>query len=62
MEMGEEGDYIVLSLHCQHQNHSCIKLGSDESHFKVSVAEVMGKVTLKTVSTNHNHSEEKGAS
>ena len=25
------------SLHCQHQNDSCIKMGSDESHFNVSV-------------------------
>ena len=29
-----EGD-ICLSLHC-HQNDSCIKMGSDESHFNVS--------------------------
>ena len=36
MEVGEEGDYI-LSLHCHHQNDSCIKMGSDESHFNVSV-------------------------
>jgi len=34
MEVGEEGDYI--SLHCHHQNDSCIKMGSDESHFNVS--------------------------
>ena len=26
-----------LSLHCHHQNDSCIKMGSDESHFNVSV-------------------------
>ena len=25
-----------LSLHCHHQNNSCIKMGSDESHFNVS--------------------------
>ena len=38
MEVGEEGDYIpvYLSLHCHHQNDSCIKVGSDESHFNVS--------------------------
>ena len=25
------------SLHCHHQNDFCIKMGSDESHFNVSV-------------------------
>ena len=29
--------YIYLSLHCHHQNDSCIKMGSDESHFNVSL-------------------------
>ena len=28
---------IYLSLHCHHQNDSCIKVGSDESHFDVSL-------------------------
>ena len=28
---------IYLSLHCHHQNDSFIKMGSDESHFIVSV-------------------------
>ena len=28
---------MFLSLHCHHQNESCIKMGSDESHFNVSV-------------------------
>ena len=51
MEVGEEGDYNP-SLHCHHQNDSCIKMGSDESHFNVSLI-VRDKVT-KTVSTNHN--------
>ena len=33
-EVGDEGDYTVyLILHCHHQNHSCIKMGSGESHF-----------------------------
>ena len=42
--MGEEGGegyggggrktlLIYLSLHCYHQNDSCIKMDSDESHF-----------------------------
>ena len=46
-----------MSLHCHHENYSCIKMGSDESHFNVSV-EVIDKV--KRLSTNHNLSEEKG--
>ena len=29
-------EIIYLSLHCHHQNDSCIKMGSDESHFYVS--------------------------
>ena len=28
---------MYLSLHFHHQNDSCIKKGSDESHFNVSV-------------------------
>ena len=31
MEVGEKGDYLhIATLH--HQNDSCIKMGSDESH------------------------------
>ena len=38
MEVGEEGDYII-SPHCHHQNDFCFnfKMGSDESHFNVSL-------------------------
>ena len=51
MEVGEEGDYIYVSLHCHHQNDFCIKMGSDESRFNVSVgSEGQGH---KKVSTNH---------
>ena len=32
-----EREIIYLSLHCQHQNDSCIKMGGDESHFNVSL-------------------------
>ena len=32
-----ERDIIYLSVHCHHQNDSCIKVGSDESHFNVSL-------------------------
>ena len=49
MEVGEEGDY-VLSLHGQKQNDSCIKTGSDESHFKVSFI-VRNKVTRQCPQT-----------
>ena len=44
MEVGKEGGYIYLSLHCHHQNDSCIKVGSDESHFNVSFI-VINKAT-----------------
>ena len=37
-------EIIYLSLHCHHQNDSCIKMGSDESHFNVSLI-VRDKVT-----------------
>ena len=30
-------EVIYLSLHSHHQNDSCIKMGSDESHFNVSL-------------------------
>ena len=33
---GGGGEIISLSLHCHYQNDSCIKMGSDESHFNVS--------------------------
>ena len=57
MEVGER-EIIYLSLHCHHQNDSCIKMGSDESHFNVSVGS--DGESHKTVSTNHNFFEEKG--
>ena len=56
MEVGG-GEIIYLSLHCHHQNDSCIKTGSDESHFNVSVGS--DGQSHKTVSTNHNLFEEK---
>ena len=31
-----EREIMYLSLHCHHQNGSCIKTGSNESHFNVS--------------------------
>ena len=44
---------------CRHQNDVCIKMGSDESHFNVSLV-VRDKAAR--VSTNHNLSEEKTTS
>ena len=46
MEVGEEGEYIYLSLHCHHQNDSCIKMGSDEGRFSVRII-VRDKVTTR---------------
>ena len=48
MEVGEEGDY--LSLHCHHQNDSCIKMGGDKNDFNVSLL-VMDKVTRQCPQT-----------
>ena len=56
MEVGEEGDYLPIAT--LSPPDSCIKMGSDESHFNVSV-ESDGQ-NQKTVSTNHNLFEEKG--
>ena len=44
IQVGEEPEIIHLSLHCLHQNDSCIKMGSDESHFILSLI-VRDKVT-----------------
>ena len=51
-------EIIYRSLHCHHQNDSCIKMGSGESHFNVSVGS--DGQSHGTVSTNHNLFEEKG--
>ena len=52
MEVGEEGDYnLYVSLHCHHRNDSCIEMGSDESHFNVSL---IVRDSHKTVSTNYD--------
>ena len=49
MEVGER-EIIYLSLHCHHQNDSCIKMGSDERHFNVSLI-VRDKVTRQCPQT-----------
>ena len=48
---------LYLSLHCYHQNGSCIKMGSDENHFNVSLI-VRDKVTRQCPQTTTF--EEKG--
>ena len=57
MEVGER-ESIYLSLRCHHQNDFCIKMGSDERHFNVSVGS--DRQSHKTVSANHNLFEDKG--
>ena len=44
MEGSGEREIIYLSLHCHHQNDSCIKMGRGESHFNVPLI-VRDKVT-----------------
>ena len=46
-----EREIIYLSLHCHHHNDSCIKMGSDESHFNVSLIIVKDKVTRQCTQT-----------
>ena len=52
MEVGEEGDYI-LSATVSPRNNSCIKMGSDESHFNVSLI-VRDKVTRQCPQTTQH--------
>ena len=52
----QEGDYTLTSR-CHHQNDSCIKMGSDESRFNVSLI-VRGKVTRQC--PQNTSFEEKG--
>ena len=49
---GGNREIIYRSVYCHRQNDSCIKVGSDESHFNVSVGS--DEQSHKTVSTNHN--------
>ena len=48
---GRKSEVIYLSLHCHHQNDSCVKMGSNESRFNVSL---IVRNSHKTVSTDHN--------
>ena len=47
---GGGGRLLYLLLHCHHQNDSCIKMGSNESHFNVSLI-VKDKVTRQCPDT-----------
>ena len=49
-ERGRGRGSIYQSLHYHHQNDSCIKMGSDESHFNVSL-NVRDKVTRQCPQT-----------
>ena len=44
---GEGREELYLTLHCHHQNDFCIKVGSDENHFK-DLLIVKGKVTSQS--------------
>ena len=50
-------EIIYLSLHCYLQNDACIKMGSDENHFNVSLI-VRDKVTRQCL--QNTTFEEKG--
>ena len=52
MEVGGKWEIIYLSLHCHHQNYSCLRMGSNESHLNVFI-NCEGQ-SHKTVSTDHN--------
>ena len=45
-----KGEIIHLSLQCHHHNDSCIKMGSDQSRFNVSLT-VRDKVTRRRPKT-----------
>ena len=58
MEVWEEGEYNYTYRYTVTTRMTCIKMGSDESHFNVSLN--CERQSHKTVSTNHNLFEEKG--
>ena len=52
MEVGGRGRlYTYGCTSCHHQSDSCIKMGSDESHFNVSL---IVRVKVTRLFTNHN--------
>ena len=55
---GGEREIIYLSLHCHHQNDSCVKIDSDERHFNVSFITVRGKVARQCPQTREREERE----
>ena len=45
---------LYLTLHCHHQNDSSVKMGSDESHFCVSLLIVRDSCTESVSCTDPN--------
>ena len=52
---GEGRGREILSIHCHRQNDPCIKMGSDEIHFNVSLIE--GTKSQDSVLTNQDVDE-----
>ena len=52
-------EIIYLSLHCHHQNDSCIKMSSNGSHFNVSLI-VRDKVTRQCLQTTKRNDSQCG--
>ena len=46
---------MYLSLHCHHQNDFCIKMGSNETNFNVSLI-VRDEVTVSFLKRNESRS------
>ena len=46
---GVKREIVCPSLHCHHQNDSCIKMGSNESHFNFSLIVRDNSQSHKTV-------------
>ena len=54
MEVGGEGEYIPIATLSVTTRMTCIKMGSDESHFNVSLV-VRDKVTRQCPQTTHTY-------
>ena len=52
-------EIIYLSLHCHHHNDSSIKMGSDESHFNVSLIVMDSHKTVSRYTTFEEKGEPK---
>ena len=54
MQVGGKGDHIPIATIGHHQNGFCIKVGSDESYFNVSLV-VKDKVTRRCPQTRRQN-------